>query len=290
MTQRRPLRFPPSRATRLALRWIAHREPPRAVHCASLQPRASRLALQSAARSPTPPRSPCAAATARNPPLLGSLALLRRRCFSSARSSCAAAATAATPRSPCAAAAATSPTARMHVSSYRRKLAILKGRAPPSVNCFIQAILDLKKGAHLLNCGKRGKPKFCTFRLSSVIFSVKSFSALEGTIALMEGSRRSREPFKELTNITILGTQTLDHVDPNERDREGKRRKTEQGAIKHIPNHRQGAIKHIPNHRQVYTWRQMKTIAGSIGEIWEKIKTYFMWGQVNQEFKALKLF
>nr|TKW21542.1 hypothetical protein SEVIR_4G125801v2 [Setaria viridis] len=87
----------------------------------------------------------------------------------------------------------------------------------------------------------------------------------------MEGSRRSREPFKELTNITILGTQTLDHVDPNERDREGKRRKTEQGAIKHIPNH-----------RQVYTWRQMKTIAGSIGEIWEKIKTYFMWGQVNQ--------
>nr|TKW02818.1 hypothetical protein SEVIR_7G038274v2 [Setaria viridis] len=32
----------------------------------------------------------------------------------------------------------------------------------------------------------------------------------------------------------------------------------------------------------VYTWRQMKTIAGSIGEIWEKIKTYFMWGQVNQ--------
>ncbi|XP_004974943.2 uncharacterized protein LOC101759658 [Setaria italica] len=33
----------------------------------------------------------------------------------------------------------------------------------------------------------------------------------------------------------------------------------------------------------VYTWRQMKTIAGSIGEIWEKIKTYFMWGQVNQK-------
>jgi hypothetical protein len=26
----------------------------------------------------------------------------------------------------------------------------------------------MKKGAHLLKCGKRGKPKFCAFRLSSV--------------------------------------------------------------------------------------------------------------------------
>ncbi|XP_048559159.1 PH, RCC1 and FYVE domains-containing protein 1-like isoform X1 [Triticum urartu] len=30
-----------------------------------------------------------------------------------------------------------------------------------------QAIVALKKGAHLLKCGKRGKPKFCPFRLSS---------------------------------------------------------------------------------------------------------------------------
>ncbi|KAG2660578.1 PH, RCC1 and FYVE domains-containing protein 1-like [Panicum virgatum] len=29
-----------------------------------------------------------------------------------------------------------------------------------------QAIVSLKKGAHLLKCGKRGKPKFCTVRLS----------------------------------------------------------------------------------------------------------------------------
>ncbi|GJN01947.1 hypothetical protein PR202_ga19252 [Eleusine coracana subsp. coracana] len=32
-----------------------------------------------------------------------------------------------------------------------------------------QAIIAMKKGAHLLKCGKRGKPKFCTFRLSSQI-------------------------------------------------------------------------------------------------------------------------
>jgi hypothetical protein len=33
---------------------------------------------------------------------------------------------------------------------------------------FLQAIVSLKKGAHLLKCGKRGKPKFCIVRLSSV--------------------------------------------------------------------------------------------------------------------------
>nr|TKW03032.1 hypothetical protein SEVIR_7G041000v2 [Setaria viridis] len=63
------------------------------------------------------------------------------------------------------------------------------------------------------------------------------------------------------------GVQTPHHVDPKERDREGKKRKREQGAIQHIPNH-----------HQVYTWRQIKTMAGSVGEIWEKIKTDFMWG------------
>ncbi|KAE8803570.1 putative E3 ubiquitin-protein ligase HERC2 [Hordeum vulgare] len=30
----------------------------------------------------------------------------------------------------------------------------------------MQAIAALKKGAHLLKCGKRGKPRFCPFRLS----------------------------------------------------------------------------------------------------------------------------
>nr|TKW05942.1 hypothetical protein SEVIR_7G209000v2 [Setaria viridis] len=45
----------------------------------------------------------------------------------------------------------------------------------------------------------------------------------------------------------------------------------------------QGAIQHIPNHDQMYTWRHMKKLAGSIGEIWEKIKIDFMWRQVNQE-------
>lgn len=42
------------------------------------------------------------------------------------------------------------------------------------VTCYFfpfQAITALKKGAYLLKYGRRGKPKFCPFRLSNVIFS-----------------------------------------------------------------------------------------------------------------------
>lgn len=35
---------------------------------------------------------------------------------------------------------------------------------------LVQAIIALKKGTHLLKYGRRGKPKFCPFRLSNVIF------------------------------------------------------------------------------------------------------------------------
>jgi hypothetical protein len=33
---------------------------------------------------------------------------------------------------------------------------------------LLQAITALKKGAYLLKYGRRGKPKFCPFRLSNV--------------------------------------------------------------------------------------------------------------------------
>ena len=45
-----------------------------------------------------------------------------------------------------------------------------------SARCFVQAIVALKKGSHLLKCGKRGKPKFCAFRLSSVSNLVPAIS------------------------------------------------------------------------------------------------------------------
>lgn len=35
-----------------------------------------------------------------------------------------------------------------------------------------QAITALKKGAYLLKYGRRGKPKFCPFRLSNVLLVV----------------------------------------------------------------------------------------------------------------------
>ncbi|XP_020593046.1 uncharacterized protein LOC110033418 [Phalaenopsis equestris] len=41
------------------------------------------------------------------------------------------------------------------------------GRRAPFERGVEQAIVALKKGAHLLKCGRRGKPKFCPFRLST---------------------------------------------------------------------------------------------------------------------------
>lgn len=35
----------------------------------------------------------------------------------------------------------------------------------------MQALIALKKGAQLLKYGRKGKPKFCPFRLSNVSFS-----------------------------------------------------------------------------------------------------------------------
>nr|TKW09960.1 hypothetical protein SEVIR_6G136108v2 [Setaria viridis] len=216
MTQRRPLRFHPSRASRFALRWIVCREPPRAVRCASSSPALpgwpsglplARLLLLARPAPPPPPaillsstRSPCFAAAAAVSPRLGLPApppLLGRPTpppppailLSSARSPCAAAAARhpppllGRPAQPAPSArhpprlglpAQPAPPAllllssvalrsrhscppllpvvapssgtwrqrarhcwligKMHGRSYRRKLVILKGRAPRSVN------------------------------------------------------------------------------------------------------------------------------------------------------------
>jgi hypothetical protein len=34
--------------------------------------------------------------------------------------------------------------------------------------CILQALIALKKGSQLLKYGRKGKPKFCPFRLSNV--------------------------------------------------------------------------------------------------------------------------
>jgi hypothetical protein len=51
---------------------------------------------------------------------------------------------------------------------------------PQSVSCSVwKAITALKKGAQLLKYGRRGKPKFCPFRLSNV--SANSWHVLSAT-------------------------------------------------------------------------------------------------------------
>lgn len=44
--------------------------------------------------------------------------------------------------------------------------------------CLFQALIALKKGAQLLKYGRKGKPKFCPFRLSNVSFILKPLSWL----------------------------------------------------------------------------------------------------------------
>uniref|UniRef100_A0A1D1YG27 Putative E3 ubiquitin-protein ligase HERC1 n=1 Tax=Anthurium amnicola TaxID=1678845 RepID=A0A1D1YG27_9ARAE len=62
---------------------------------------------------------------------------------------------------------------------------------------FEQAIVALKKGAHLLKCGRRGKPKFCPFRLSTD----------ETTLIWYSGEAERQLKLNSVTKV-ILGQQT----------------------------------------------------------------------------------
>ncbi|TKW02819.1 hypothetical protein SEVIR_7G037916v4 [Setaria viridis] len=146
VTEGRPLRVLRSRASRPALRSSA------CSHYAAAAARNQIIILTRPASPPPPPptavvlssaRSPCTADDDRPPPRHG------------------------LPAHP-------APPARPP---------LLAGDTAPTSQCFIQAIVDLKKGEHLLKCGKRGKPKFCAFRLSSLlqvflhgVFFTKKFS------------------------------------------------------------------------------------------------------------------
>lgn len=49
----------------------------------------------------------------------------------------------------------------------------------------MQALIALKKGAQLLKYGRKGKPKFCPFRLSNVSFWLKNyFLVLNNTVPI----------------------------------------------------------------------------------------------------------
>ncbi|KAF0894456.1 hypothetical protein E2562_039098 [Oryza meyeriana var. granulata] len=79
-----------------------------------------------------------------------------------------------------------------------------------------QAIVALKKGAHLLKCGKRGKPKFCPFRLSSDEKTLVWYSkdrekhlSLNSVSTVVFGQKtmnflRNRWPEKESQSLSLI--------------------------------------------------------------------------------------
>lgn len=79
-----------------------------------------------------------------------------------------------------------------------------------------QAIIALKKGAHVLKCGKRGKPKFCPFRLSSDENTLVWYSkdrekhlSLNSVSAVILGQKtinfqRQRWPEKEHQSLSLI--------------------------------------------------------------------------------------
>ncbi|ONM14644.1 PH, RCC1 and FYVE domains-containing protein 1 [Zea mays] len=90
-----------------------------------------------------------------------------------------------------------------------------------------QAIVALKKGAHLLKCGKRGKPKFCAFRISSDETTLIWYSkgrekhlSLSSVSAVVLGQKtikflRQRCPEKEPHSFSLIyknGERSLDLI------------------------------------------------------------------------------
>ncbi|XP_020692388.1 PH, RCC1 and FYVE domains-containing protein 1 isoform X1 [Dendrobium catenatum] len=101
------------------------------------------------------------------------------------------------------------------------------GRRAPFDRGVEQAIVALKKGAHLLRCGRRGKPKFCPFRLSTDEKSLIWYSGeKEKCLKLSSVSkinfgqktanfRRHLQPEKESQSFSLLyqnGERSLDLI------------------------------------------------------------------------------
>ncbi|OMP05215.1 Zinc finger, FYVE-type [Corchorus capsularis] len=90
-----------------------------------------------------------------------------------------------------------------------------------------QAILAMKKGAHLLKCGRRGKPKFCPFRLSTDEKYLIWYSGqeerqlrLSSVMKIVTGQKtvnfqRQLQPDREQQSISLIyanGERSLDLI------------------------------------------------------------------------------
>lgn len=74
---------------------------------------------------------------------------------------------------------------------------------PQSVSCSVwKAITALKKGAQLLKYGRRGKPKFCPFRLSNV--SANSWHVLSATASPWLHEKDSDALLEENVDFPVL--------------------------------------------------------------------------------------
>ncbi|KAH7852865.1 hypothetical protein Vadar_030232 [Vaccinium darrowii] len=97
----------------------------------------------------------------------------------------------------------------------------------PSDRAVEQALVGLKKGAHLLKYGQRGKPKFCPFRLSTDEKFLIWYSGeeekqlrLSSTMKIIRGQKttnfqRQLQPDRESQSISIVyanGQQSLDLI------------------------------------------------------------------------------
>ncbi|KAB1211373.1 Ultraviolet-B receptor UVR8 [Morella rubra] len=86
-----------------------------------------------------------------------------------------------------------------------------------------QAIVSMKKGAYLLKCGRRGKPKFCPFKLSSdekylIWYSGQrekqlKLSSVKEIISGQVSFRRQLQPEKECQSFSLIyGERSLDVI------------------------------------------------------------------------------
>ncbi|CAD5174845.1 unnamed protein product [Musa acuminata subsp. malaccensis] len=84
-------------------------------------------------------------------------------------------------------------------------------RRTPSVREVEQAITALKKGAHLLKCGRRGKPKFCPFRIST-----------DEKILIWYSGEKEKHLNLDAVSKVISGQQTVNFLRQNQADKKNQ--------------------------------------------------------------------
>ncbi|KAE8810500.1 Peptidyl-prolyl cis-trans isomerase CWC27-like protein [Hordeum vulgare] len=95
-------------------------------------------------------------------------------------------------------------------------------------DAVVVAIAALEKGAHLLKCGKRGKPRFSPFRLSCVLWNPFDDIVPRQLTKIQPAPRADaeRKPEKKVVKLcfgsqTMIGRRLLTLISGEQRDSEG---------------------------------------------------------------------